>query len=146
MHPFPWGQRLAYRPNEVPGSKRHCSQSWDSWNWFFYFLCMPCIHSSTKYHRTTLNYISGEFQTRSAKVLALLWKRAHQDDAHHSKHPRDLKQNGTQKETPFSGTVFNTLSHGVVRFVASVSSKNHLLTGWNSLRANQKLLFNGFLS
>ena len=43
--------------------------------------------------------------------------------------PNDLKQNGTQEKTPFSGTVFNTLSHGVIRFVASVSSKNHLLTG-----------------
>ena len=29
------------------------------------------------------------------------------------------------------------VSHGVIRFAASVSSKNHLLTGWNSLTANQ---------
>ena len=49
--------------------------------------------------------------------------------SHLSKRPSDLKQNGTQEKTPFSGTVFNTLSHGVIRFVASVSSKNHLLTG-----------------
>ena len=42
----------------------------------------------------------------------------------------DLKQNGTKK-TPYSGTVFNTLWHGVVRVVASGSSKNHLLTGWD---------------
>ena len=48
---------------------------------------------------------------------------------HLSKHLNDLKQNGTQDKTPFSGTVFNTLSHGGVRFVASGSSKNHLLTG-----------------
>ena len=49
--------------------------------------------------------------------------------SHLSKQSSDLKQNGTQEKTPFSGTVFNTLSHGVIRFVASVSSKNHLLTG-----------------
>ena len=51
------------------------------------------------------------------------------DFSHLSKRPSDLKQNGTQEKTPFSGTVFNTLSHGVIRFAASVSSKNHLLTG-----------------
>ena len=45
--------------------------------------------------------------------------------AHLSKRLSDLKQNGTQKRTPVSGTVFNTLSHGVVSFVASGSSKNH---------------------
>ena len=44
---------------------------------------------------------------------------------HLSKRPSDLKQNGTQEKTPFSGTVFHTLSHGVLRFVASVSFKNH---------------------
>ena len=47
------------------------------------------------------------------------------DMSHLSKRPSDLKQNGTQEKTPFSGTVFNTLSHGVIRFVASVSFKNH---------------------
>ena len=41
-----------------------------------------------------------------------------------SKRPSDPKQNGTQEKTPFSGTVFHTLSHGVIRIVASVSSKN----------------------
>ena len=49
--------------------------------------------------------------------------------SHLSKQPSDLKQNGTQEKTPFSSTVFHALSHGVIRFVASVSSKNHLLTG-----------------
>ena len=48
---------------------------------------------------------------------------------HLSKHPSDLKQNGTQEKTPLSGTVFNALTHGVIRFVASVSSKNHHQTG-----------------
>ena len=51
------------------------------------------------------------------------------DYTHLSKRPSDLKQNGTQEKTPFSSTVFHTLSYGVIRFVASVSSKNHLLTG-----------------
>ena len=52
--------------------------------------------------------------------------------SHLSKRSSDLKQNGTQGKTPFSSTVFHTLSHGVIRFVASVSSRNHLLAGWNS--------------
>ena len=42
---------------------------------------------------------------------------------HLVKRPSDLKQNGTQEMTPFSGTVFHTLSHGVFRFVGSVKSK-----------------------
>ena len=49
---------------------------------------------------------------------------------HLAKRPSDVKQNGTQEKTPFSSTVFNTtLSHGVIRFVASVSPKSHFLTG-----------------
>ena len=64
---------------------------------------------------------------------------------HLSKHSSDLKQNGTQEKTPFSSTVFHALSHGVIRFVASVSSKNHLLTGWNSLTANQGASIQWFL-
>ena len=50
-------------------------------------------------------------------------------NTHLAKQLSDLKQNGTQEKTTFSGTVFNTLSHGVVSFVASGSSKNHSLTG-----------------
>ena len=50
-------------------------------------------------------------------------------NAHLSKRSSDLKQNGTQEKTSLSSTVFHTLSHGVIRFVASVSSKNHLLAG-----------------
>ena len=45
--------------------------------------------------------------------------------SHLSKLPSDLKQTGTQEKTKFSGTVFQTLSHGVFVFVASVSFKNH---------------------
>ena len=41
-----------------------------------------------------------------------------------SKVPSDLKQKCTQLPTPFSGTVFNALSHGVIHFVRSVSFKN----------------------
>ena len=46
------------------------------------------------------------------------------DRTHLTKRPTDLKQNGTQEKTPFSGTVFHTLSHDVFHFVASGSSKN----------------------
>ena len=44
---------------------------------------------------------------------------------HLAKWPSDVKQNGTQEKEPLSGTVFNTLSHDVLRFVASGSFKNH---------------------
>ena len=43
---------------------------------------------------------------------------------HLAKRPSDLKQNGTHEKTQFSGTAFHTISHGVLRFVASVSFKN----------------------
>ena len=42
---------------------------------------------------------------------------------HFSKHLSDPKLNGTQEKTPFSGTFFHTLSHGVLRFGASFASK-----------------------
>ena len=45
--------------------------------------------------------------------------------AHLAKRLSDLKQNGTQEKTPFSDRVFHILSLGVLRFVASVSFKNH---------------------
>ena len=48
---------------------------------------------------------------------------------HLSKRLSDLKHNVTQEKALFSGTVFNTLSPGVIGFVASVSSKNHFLSG-----------------
>ena len=44
---------------------------------------------------------------------------------HLAKRPSDLKQNGTEEKTSFPSTVFNTLSQGVIRFVASISFKNH---------------------
>ena len=53
---------------------------------------------------------------------------------HFSKHLSDLKQNGTQEKTPFSSTVFNALSHGVIRFDASVSSKKTTLWLFETLR------------
>ena len=43
------------------------------------------------------------------------------DEPHLSKRPSDLKLSGTQEKTPFSGTIFHTLSHSVLRFVADVS-------------------------
>ena len=45
--------------------------------------------------------------------------------SHLSERSSHLKKNGTQGKTPFSGTVFHTLSHGELRFVASVSFRNH---------------------
>ena len=45
--------------------------------------------------------------------------------AHLSKGLSDLKQNGTQEKTPFSGTVSHCLSCGVVLFVQTVSFWNH---------------------
>ena len=44
---------------------------------------------------------------------------------HFSKGPSDLKQKCTQLPTPFSGTVFNAPSLGVIHFVRSVSLRNH---------------------
>ena len=44
---------------------------------------------------------------------------------HLAKWPNDVKQNGTQEKRPFFGTVFNTFSYGVLRFVTSGSFKNH---------------------
>ena len=49
--------------------------------------------------------------------------------SHLSKRSSDRKRNGTQEKTLFSSTVFNTFSHGVIRFLVSVSSENHLLAG-----------------
>ena len=46
---------------------------------------------------------------------------------------------------PFAGTVFHTLSHNVIGFVASVSSKNHLLTGWNSFDSQSVASIQWFL-
>ena len=42
-----------------------------------------------------------------------------------SKRLSDLKHNGTQEKALFSGTVLNTLSPGVIGFIASFSSKNY---------------------
>ena len=64
--------------------------------------------------------------------------------AHLSKGPSYLKQKCTQHPTPFSGTVFNALSLGVIHFFRSVSLRNHFLVGWNSSTANQKHPFLGF--
>ena len=56
-----------------------------------------------------------------------------------------FKQKCTQFLISFSGIVFHALSHGVIRFLRSVSPRNHFLTGGNSLTANQKLLL-GWIS
>ena len=46
-------------------------------------------------------------------------------DSHLSERSSDLKQNGTQEKTPFSGTVSHYLSYGEVLFVLTVSFWNH---------------------
>ena len=43
---------------------------------------------------------------------------------HLSKGLSDLKQNGTRKDKPFSGTVCHTFSQGVIRYVANVCIEN----------------------
>ena len=48
-----------------------------------------------------------------------------QSVTHLAKRSSNLKQNGTQEMTPFSGTVFHALLLGVLSFVVSVSFKNH---------------------
>ena len=65
----------------------------------------------------------GKFDLYTMGPIWLIFK------PHLSKRSSDLKQNGTQEKTPCSSTVFNTLSHGVICFVASVSSKNPP-SGW----------------
>ena len=48
---------------------------------------------------------------------------------HLSKGTSDLKPKCTQLATPFWGTVFHALSHGVIYFVRSVRSRKHFLIG-----------------
>ena len=63
--------------------------------------------------------------------------------SHLAKRLSDLKQNGTQEKTPFSGTVFHTLSHGMLRFVASVSQKplnRSTLIGCQRISTSQKVI------
>ena len=66
--------------------------------------------------------------------------------SHLAKRPSDLKQNSTQVKTPFSGTVLHTLTHGVLRFVASVSFKNHWIEASDWLSKNFRQPEGGFLS
>ena len=78
---------------------------------------LKMLRKSQIYH--ILKLWSVCLKNENAKSLDL------QHSTHLAKNPSHLKQNGTQEKTPFSGTVFHTLSHGVLSFVASVSSKNH---------------------
>ena len=50
-----------------------------------------------------------------------------------------------QEKKPFSSPVFHAISCGAIRFVVSVSYKNHLLTAWKYITANEKLPFDVFL-
>ena len=56
---------------------------------------------------------------------------------HISKGPSDLKQNGTQEKTTFSGPVFHGLSCGVVRFVPTVSFWNHQIEASHWLKKGE---------
>ena len=109
-------------------------------------LILLCVFSNAmQYHVivTTKVYVRnwGPFpHSRLAACVLNQWPFI----SHLSKHLSDLKENGTQKSHQFLTQFFNTLPHGVVCFITSGSSKNHLLTGWDFLTPNQKLLFNGF--
>ena len=46
--------------------------------------------------------------------------------SHFSKHKSGIKQKLTQRLTPFSGTVFYALLHGLIHFARSVSFENKL--------------------
>ena len=66
------------------------------------------------------------------------------DISHLSKGPIDLKQKCTQLPTPFSDTLFDAHSLGVINFFWSVSLRNHFPVGGNFSRANHKLPLQGF--
>ena len=55
----------------------------------------------------------------------------------------DLILNFTQEKEPFTGTVFHALSSSVVYFLATVSFRNHRLTGLNS--SIRSIYSNGFV-
>ena len=55
------------------------------------------------------------------------------------KMPKVTSKTGAQEKTPFTGTVFHTLSHDVFHFVVSGSFKNHWIeaSDWLSNNFNQ---------
>ena len=82
---------------------------------FLSFLTPPqlkCCSLTCRYACTTQGDKPKSSDVESPKVRL---------GSHLSNGPSDLKQNGTQEKTPFSSTVFNTPSHDVICFVASVS-------------------------
>ena len=83
--------------------------------------------------KTAPNNHPGLNKVRGPGSIIIQAKNKWSYGAHLSKRPSDLKENGTHKKDNISSRVFNTLSHGVICFVASVSSKKYLLEGWNSL-------------
>ena len=64
-----------------------------------------------------------------ADLLKLMIRLYNYLKTHLSKGTSDVKQKCTQLATPFWGTVFHALSHGVIHFVWSVRSRNHFLLG-----------------
>ena len=65
---------------------------------------------------------------------------------HLSKGSCGRKQKCTQFLTPFSGTVFHALSHGVIHFVQIVSFKNLKMEVFDWLLKNFKQWESGFLT
>ena len=87
------------------------------------------LNARNKRRQTALHIAVNKGHVGVVKVLLDLGCHPSLQVAHLSKRMSHLKHNGTQEKAPFSVAVFNTLSPGVIGFVVSVSSKNHLLTG-----------------
>ena len=82
-------------------------------------ILMGLILANIDYSEFITNLMNQRVNLMS-RFLVLAYKRSHL-----SKGSSDLKQNGTQEKTPFSGTVSPCLSYGVVLFVLTVSFWNH---------------------
>ena len=96
------------------------------------------IYSFFRYGFFDTNYSLCRLWQKHAGIVtnAAVWILFTFDYPHFAKCPSDVKQNGTQEKTPFSVTDFHTLSHGVFRFVASVSFRNHWIDASDWLSKN----------
>ena len=91
------------------------------------------------YHPTRIWWMILNDLPTSCKKIIFQRKLVGWCNTHLAKHPSNLKQNGTQEMTPFSGTVFHTLSYGVIRFVAIVSFKYHWIKA--RISTSQRVVF-----
>ena len=80
------------------------------------------MSSATTSVAMTVALVEGKTHAENETIGAI-------DPSHLSKGLSYLKQKCTQLPTPFSGTVSNALTLGVIRFVQSVSLRNHFLVG-----------------